>query len=233
MTYCNLKKNVVTTISVLILITIILDLNAQPNKRTNFWYFNDSIGLDFNSGAPVENFSGMAHSQHGGTSTMCDTNGNLLFYSNSKWIWNKNHEIMENGYAGPDQTTSYQGTICMPKPSSDSLYYVFKVGQRDEYNPMIYNTINLSNNNGLGKVIDTDTLDAGWDAVEHITSTYLLDKENYWIITRKYDTQKYAAFLVNSDGVNTEPVLSNAPELHQHTGPGFMKISHNKKYLVN
>jgi hypothetical protein len=84
-------------------------------------------------------------------------------------------------------------------------------------------------------VIDKDTLFAGWDASQQLTAIYLKNKKDYWIITRKYRQHKYAAFLVNHDGVETEPILSNAPVRNDPTmlNRGYMKVSYDKKYLAN
>jgi hypothetical protein len=135
----------------LLLLLLVQLINAQPNKRTNFWYFNDSIGLNFNSGVPVEDFSGMVHSHQGGASTICDTNGSLMFYSTGKWVWNRNHEIMEDGYGGASFYPGTQGALCMPKPDSDSLYYIFTSRHYESDNPMFYYIVNMASNNGLGQ----------------------------------------------------------------------------------
>jgi gliding motility-associated-like protein len=224
------KSHILLMLSVL----LVLLVNAQSNKRTNFWYFNDSNGLNFNSGAPVENFSGMAHSHHGGTSTMCDTNGNLLFYSTGKRVWNKNHLLMEGGFGGNDFYPGTQGALCMPKPGSDSIFYIFTSRYIDTENPQFYFTLNINDNNGNGKVIDIDTLLSGWDASQQLTAVYHPNKQDYWVLTRKYREHKYAAYFVNETGVNSEPVISTAPVRNESNmlNRGYMKVSYNKKYLI-
>ncbi len=225
----------IITIVVLLLILAGLNINAQPNKRTNFWYFADSVGLDFNSGVPVEDYSGIVYgSGTNGTSIMCDTNGNLLFYSNGKHVWNNEHQQMIGGYSGSQFQPGTQGALCMPVPNSDSLYYIFTAKSFQVSNPMFYYIINMSGNSGLGSVIDKDTLLSGWDASEQLTCSYKNNKKDYWVITRKYRESKYAAYLVSESGVSSEPVLSDAPDRIpiDNNNWGYMKISYNKKYLV-
>jgi len=222
---------------ILFILFLLIGLNAysQPNKRANFWFFADSVGLDFNSGVPVENtncqikdFTWMS------TSTMSDTNGNLLFYSNASYIWNKQHEIMDNSHTGPTYwTPGHQAAIAVPAPGSDSLYYIFTARFLDAPYPMIYYTINMAGDNGLGAQINVDTLDAGWDAASMVTGTYHKNKKDIWIITRKFHTSQYTAFRVNEDGVNPEPVLSHAPMRPlDDSNFGNMKVSYDKNYLV-
>jgi gliding motility-associated-like protein len=102
--------------------------------------------------------------------------------------------------------------------------------------PLFYYTVNINLNNGLGGIISTDTLLETWDAFEKITASYHKNKKDIWIVTRKFNNDSYAAFLVNSDGINTVPVLSPAPDRNPNSGPdiwGYMRISYDKKYLVS
>ncbi len=213
---------------------------SQPNKRTNHWFFDDNIGIDFNSGEPIQALPCPLDSiDWGSASIMSDTNGNLLFYSAGRNVYNVNHEKMENSWAGLDYVPGVQSALCMPKPGSDSLYYVFTA---NTFNIMLnqplnfYHTIDMSLNNGLGGIIDTDTLPNAWDASEQLNASYFKDKSGYWIIMRKYKGHKYAAYRVTAQGIDPNPVLTDAPNRYITYGDnpnyGFMKISYDKKYIV-
>jgi len=212
-----------------------IDLYSQSNKRTNFWFFEENLGLDFNSGVPIENTScQISGTGWAATSTMSDTSGNLLFYSNGAYVWNKNHQLMVNGSGGASYYAGSQAAICIPKPGTDSMFFIFTSRTLDNENPMFYYIIDMKANSGLGEVIDKDTLDAGWDAASMITGTYHKNKKDIWIVTRKFQTSQYAAFLVNEEGVNPEPILSTAPLRPLYdSNMGFMKISYDKKYLIS
>ena len=69
---------------------------SQPNKRTNFWYFGEYAGLDFNNGYPVTDNNGKIYINWEGCAVMCDTNGNLLFYTDGKNFWDRNHQKIIN-----------------------------------------------------------------------------------------------------------------------------------------
>ncbi len=159
---------VIRCLVVLPLLLLTLQLSSQPNKRTNQWFFAMNVGIDFNSGEPVEGFPcPLDNTSSGGTSTMCDTNGSLLFYSDGSYVYNKNHEEMENSWAGPDYEKGTQAALCMPKPGSDSLFYVFTTNRfRLNTNQLLnfYHTVDMSLNDGLGGILDTDTLPSAWDA---------------------------------------------------------------------
>jgi len=238
----NIKLIIIfNTKQVIILFFIFINicLYSQPNKRTNNWFFSDSIGIDFNSGEPVEGYPcPIDYSGWGSTSTMSDTNGNLLFYSDGNYVYNSEHEVMENSSAGPDYVPGAQSALCMPKPGSDSLYYVFtaNIFQLNDNQPLnFYHTIDITLNNGLGGIVDTDTLPNAWDASEQLNASYFKDKSGYWIIMRKYREHKYITYKVTSLGVDPDPVLSDAPNRYFPSGDpnmGYMKISYNKKYII-
>ncbi len=212
---------------------------AQPNKRTNFWYFSDHVGLDFNSGQPVEDPDGIVYSiRHEGSTVMSDTNGNLLFYCDGLQIWNKNNMWMKNDFGYPEITRTYQSTIAIQKPGFENHYYVFITSySAGQYRlPLFYYSIDMSMDNGLGEVIAIDTIVSAWDAAEKLTAAYHKNKQDIWIVIRKFVENSFASYLVTAEGVNPVPVLSPAPNRVLFWGPtnwGPMKISYDKKYLVS
>ena len=107
---------------------------THAQKQGNIWMFGQGGGLDFNSGSPVS-ISGSqifgnptetgdyAYSE--GCSSIADSSGSLLFYSNGEKVWNKNNAIMPNGNAIMGFYSSTSAALIIPMPSSDSLYYLF------------------------------------------------------------------------------------------------------------
>ncbi len=220
---------------ILVCLFISISLLSQPNKRTNFWYFSSHIGLNFNNGTPSEDTLSPVAGTRGSCSIMSDTNGSLLFYSDGRWVWSKDHQVMSNGYSGNSFIPGTQASICVPMPSSERLYYIFTSRSFEDDNPMFYYTVDMDANNGMGEVLDKDTLAAGWDAAEQLTAVYHKNKKDIWIITRKYREHKYASFLVSELGVDINPVLSPAPDRFSlnDLNWGFMKVAYNKKYLIS
>ncbi len=97
----------------------------------------------------------------------------------------------------------------------------------------------MEENGGLGGMSEEVLLSDAWDADEKICAVKHRNNEDYWVVLRKYMTNQYASFLVTEDGVNMHPVLSSAPDkkpqsnLHFLEFNGQIKISYDKKYLVN
>src|SRR5690606_37559289 len=95
-------------------------------QEHNIWYFGTYAGLDFNSGVPVALTDGQLNTMEGSAS-IADSNGNLLFYTNGVSVWNKNHEIMENGTGLMGDSSSIQSALIVLKPGSNTIYYIFTV----------------------------------------------------------------------------------------------------------
>ena len=61
--------------------------------EANIWYFGGNAGLDFNSGSPVA-LTGSQMSTEEGCSTISNSSGQLLFYTDGITVWDRNHNII-------------------------------------------------------------------------------------------------------------------------------------------
>ena len=96
------KNNFMLKISSLHIISFLIffSFHVIGQNQYNTWYFGDSAAVDFNSGIPVAlSNSGMYAFE--GCAGMCDSSGNILFYTNggdhAGWqggVWNRNHVLM-------------------------------------------------------------------------------------------------------------------------------------------
>src|SRR4030095_16264209 len=93
-------------------------------KRASQWLFGWKAGIDFSSGNPISStFSQMASIE--GSSSIADTSGSLLFYSNGESVWNKLQQPMSNGSGLMGDQSAAQSSLIVPLPESDSIYYLF------------------------------------------------------------------------------------------------------------
>jgi hypothetical protein len=60
------------------------------------------------------------------------TKGNYFFYTDGSYVYNKNHQIMSNGYGLLGSST--QSAIIVPKPRNPYVYYIFTVDEPNELN---------------------------------------------------------------------------------------------------
>ena len=87
--------SLLTITCLLLCVKMVVGQNSQIN-RTNHWYFGGQAGINFTSGTAVADTNGQL-SAYAGISSISDTLGNLLMYTEGQNIWNKNHQIMPNG----------------------------------------------------------------------------------------------------------------------------------------
>ena len=141
-----------------------ITINAQTNpdhKRAMHWYFGDKAGIDFSSGYPVSDTNGQMTVLEGNAS-IGDTNGNLLFYTDGKTVWNRNHILMMNGTGlGVGQNASpHDCAIIIPKPGDNNIYYIFTVdGWENQFqNGLRYHMVDMTLDNGKGAIIQKNQL---------------------------------------------------------------------------
>jgi len=208
-----------------------------PQNEANLWHFGKLAGFDFSNGQPELILNPMPPTP-GSTSTMCDTNGNLLFTTNGEAIWNRNNQIMLNGNDLEGTSKTSQGVLIVKKPGINQLYYVFTTSNSDNFPEstpgLYYSIVDMALDNGLGGVtMEKNILLAdAWDAAEKIVACRKENSKDIWVITRKFVEDGYAAFLLTPQGINPTAVFSQTYDKPNNDMWGNMKISPNKKHLV-
>lgn len=201
--------------------------------RTNHWIFPMGNRLDFTSGSPVTDTSSMTGEM--GTSSICDENGDLVFYSNGNKVWQANHVIMGGGnnLVGDPQAT--QSSIIVPSTHSATRYYLFVNDANAGPAGFNYYDVEMQLNGGNGGVVGpTNLLDT---ATEKMAATRHGNDKGYWVVAHGWENNAFHAFLVDENGVNTTPVTSNVGFAHLNSSgageeTGQMKISPDGEWLV-
>ncbi|MCF6170912.1 MAG: PKD domain-containing protein, partial [Bacteroidales bacterium] len=221
--------------TLLILLLIFSGLVVTAQNQANIWYFGDYAGLDFNTGVPV-NTHEINIGSASAISVMSDTNGNLLFCCNARRIVNRVGHTMPNGSNLLGFGFASMGTLIVQQPGSDHLYYVFTVSKEFPDNiGMYYSIVDMNLDGGLGDVTSDKNvpLVQAWAASNKLTSVRHANGEDVWIITRNFKTdQWYVAFLLTSNGLSTEGIISPVPWRTDMNNEGSMKVSPNKKYIA-
>ncbi|MEM6516101.1 MAG: T9SS type B sorting domain-containing protein [Bacteroidota bacterium] len=270
-----MKKNSIT-----FAFTVFLALTAFAQQEASFWYFGQNAGLRFDAtdGTVTALTDGQINTLEGCTS-ISDTTGNLLFYSDGQTVWNSDHNPMPDGsyFQGTgllgDPSSTSSGLI-VPKPEDDTKFYLFTVdephhdnanafpnqftggydsggsvpGSDDGFNNGFnYSLIDMNLEGGMGNVDTseknielisydpTDSEEIKYKCSEKITAVRADDCSSFWVITHFID--KYYAFKVDSDGVNTTPVISTVgPEVpisgYRRNALGYLKASPDGSKLV-
>ncbi|MDX9906873.1 MAG: gliding motility-associated C-terminal domain-containing protein [Bacteroidales bacterium] len=140
---------------------------------------------------------------------------------------------------GSDVMGSYRdGLIIVKWPGKDGLYYLFTSVDILLTSPgLYYSLIDMHANNGLGSVVEKNIyIEAGWDISSMIAAAKKDDSENVWVLVRKNEPPAFAAFLVDENGLNPDPVVSAVPlEIpypYWKSEIGQIKVTPDKSYLV-
>jgi gliding motility-associated-like protein len=208
--------------------------NIFSQNEANVWYFDNYCGMDFGSGMPEVLYNGQTHSGTT-TSTISDSLGNFLFCSDWGHVYS-NNGVIDNGTGMPNPGGS--GLAIVKWPGEEALYYLFTAANPNSSDQgFYYSIIDMKANNGLGKVIEKNILiEEGWDVCDRISVVKKENSENIWVIVRKNEPPAFASFLVDENGFNPEPVISNVPlglpSPYWESDHGEIKVSPDKKYLV-
>ncbi len=148
--------------------------------------------------------------------SICDENGNLLFYTNGIYIADKNGDTVLNGsnlspcpysdykyYVGIDIN---QGALFIPKPGSNDIYCLFHFSD-DTFNnkrpaTLYYSVIDKNANSGLGEVISKNNVfgkgtyrDGGFTACKHANG------RDYWLVMGQSSNNTFEKYLLTPDTI--------------------------------
>ena len=187
-------------------------------KRAEKWIFGQQgAGLDFACNPPFPFTGNIEFYSAEGCSSISDEEGNLLFYSNGTYVWNREHALMPNGSGmgvNPEcWGSSTQGALIIPHPTASNLYFLFtidctEVGQYTDDLGLRYSIIDMNLENGLGNVTDK-AIPLFGSVCEKLAAVYHQDGESVWVVVHEYGTDAFRAYLVDENGLNATPVISN------------------------
>lgn len=188
----------------------IYHINAQ--MEDNNWYFGDRAAISFTSGTPVA-LSNNASFTYDNSSTVSDSAGNLLFYTNGDTVWNKNNAVMYNGLGLLGSNNSGQCTIIVKQPQSNSIYYIFTNDQDNGPKGFRYSIVDLSQQGGLGAVTTKNVLLFA-PCTEKMAVTYDDITNSFWVLTHTWASSNFNCYKLSSTGLDTIPVVSTVGSLN-------------------
>ncbi len=232
------------------IVFLIHDGSCQ-DKRDYYWPFGSDQDLsvpdtqasefDFNNKPFEPSFreAGLEFDQN--NASICDKDGNLLFYTNGCAVANRNHEIMMNGdsiNAGNffdsfwlgDCGNGYPGrqdiTILPDPGNSEGYYLIHKPNYRDPTQNITirknlnYSYINMNFNNNLGEVLSKNIpFYEGELHYSYLTSISHINGKDWWIINPAIKENGYLTFLLTEFGIELDKVQQVGPELDpRYTG---------------
>ncbi|WGH75913.1 T9SS type B sorting domain-containing protein [Tenacibaculum tangerinum] len=217
----------------IVFIFLILSTSLSAQKEANIWYFGEYVGLDFNSGSPTLLLDGKLNTE-GGCATISDTNGKLLFYTDGRTVWNKNHQTMLNGTGLNGGNRSTHSALVVPKPSDLNKYYIFTVDDFIGNNGLQYSEVDMTLDGGLGGITSIKNVLLHTPTTEKITAIQSSVANEYWVVSHKWGNNEFIAFKVSSLGIDPNPVISAVGTTVNNDGAsiGQIKIAPNGKKIA-
>ncbi len=211
--------------------------------ETANWYFGNEAGIQFNADGSVTPVNKSSLTTFEGCASISDAAGDLLFYTDGITVYNRNHDLMENGSKLLGDSSSTQSALIVPHPDNSFLFYVFTVDTRpftkDPDLGLNYSVVDMRMDNGYGSVIEKN-INLLQDCSEKISAVVkdCFDR-SIWVLTlasengdaNRFDT--FHAFEVNATGVQTTAVKSPIAGLQFVDPRGYLKFSPDGNFLAS
>lgn len=203
-------------------------------KFADNWVFGN-FGIQFQDESVMIRHDFAPHDTRG-NGIISDKNGDLLFYSDGFNVWNKNHGLMPNGINlfTPYGTPKTDESIVIPKPGSESLYYLFTVNPQDgTSNSGLYtSTIDIRLDNGLGDLIVKGQKILN-SVSNRLTAVYHQNHKDVWLIVHEYNSNILSSFLITASGISASPVISKLGKPVTSSFNGQLKASPDGKKVAS
>jgi len=222
----------------ILLLFLFIFANAPANaQQANNWYFGNKAGLNFNTVPPTALLDGEMITNEG-CAVMSDNLGHLMFYTDGRKIWNKNHQVMPNGSGLMGHLSSTHSALVIPKPGNNNIFYLFTSDAYDNLGVAgyRYSEIDMTLNGGLGDISTVKNVLLYGPCSEKMTAASHANGIDTWLITKDPNNHNFRSFKITCNGLDLTPVISSVDPINNIlTGyrTGCMKISPDGTRLAN
>lgn len=180
----------------------------QGQPQHGFWAFGFGAGIDLNNGTPVPISTPLSTDE--GVTSICDANGQLLFFTNGETVWDRDHGVMPNGTGLFGHFSTSQSALIVPFPNDPQRFYLFTApsgaGIWNGQPNAAYSVVDMNANGGLGDVVTANVVLEG-PVTEKLTATRHANGRDVWVLYHRWNSDAYLAYLVTCQGVEG-PVVS-------------------------
>ena len=146
------------------------------------WYYDSYASLDFRDGLARFNTDSRMDA-FGSESSICDSDGNLLFYTDGRRIWNSQHILLVNAVF--ESQIKSRSTIILK--FAESIYAIVSISENDG---KLYSCIvEADNNNPLNANTSLTwsplPLGTDWTNLSVLSAVPTLEPNKYWLLTTK------------------------------------------------
>lgn len=208
--------------------------------EANNWYFGEFAGIKFNSNGTVTSLTDGQLNTLEGCASISNNTGELLFYTDGKKVYNRNHQIMINGSDLNGDSSTTQSATIVKKPGSLNLYYIFTLDSFAGPNGFCYSIVDMNLDNGNGAITSEKNVLIYTPSCEKIAVVKHSNNNDFWIITHGWGNNAFYAHLLTNNGLENNPVISTigyTPNVNFGSSMleaiGYLKISPDGTKLIN
>lgn len=216
----------------------------RSQKQQELWYFGDRAGIDFRSGTAVALTDQNVMTAYKASGVICDSTGNLLFFTNGQKIWDRNFQVMNNATGLDGDVGVTQPVIIIPWPEHDSLYFVFTIDviaimPDNSYTTkgLKYSIVNMNRSGGMGEATDVNYSLVS-PVCQKITAVRHSNGRDFWVIVHLWDSDEFYAYPVTAGGIGAPVVTAIGPVngggyTGQVNAYGYLKVSPDGQKLAS
>jgi hypothetical protein len=222
-------------------------------QHDGVWTFGTHGGLKFGASG-LQSFTSSVETR-ANSATISDASGNLMFYTDGNYVWDKNNNLMPGGInltnssapmfemQDPGNGWMADATAISMIPGSLTKYYIFSE-RRERVIPnlpgslchpakLYYSIVDMSLNSGLGEVTVKGVLvDTNVQKLTMVAGNNC----NIWLVTHEAEGGAYKSYEITSQGVNPQPVVSTTGSSLTNWGnvdvAGMLTVSPDRTKLV-
>ncbi len=154
-----------------------------------------------------------------GCGSISDRTGQLLFYTNGVSVWDRKHQVMPNGEDLNGDISATQSVIIVPRPLSDTLFYIFTVDKEGGKKGIQFSVVNMRERNGFGDVTEKNNKLFS-PVAEKLTAVKHKNNIDIWVMTHAWNSDSFLVYQVTPEGINQSPVISETGLSHSiNSGP--------------
>ncbi|WP_234736231.1 PKD domain-containing protein [Tellurirhabdus bombi] len=206
----------------------------RPQQQGAKWFFGGNAGLDFSGGGSPKPIDDSSINTAEGTSSISNSKGQLLFYTDGVTIYDKDGGVMKP--VNPADTAklggnanSTQSALIVPQPTCrgcEYLYHVYTTSEINGSKVLTYTVVDMRLNQGKGGIVNKNIPLAGSaESTERLASVRNDRDTTYWVISRDFGNNTFNVYHMTPAGLS-DPVKYQLGETQDTPtqGEGYLKI---------
>lgn len=215
------------------------DQSTDPGIQGMVW--------DWNTQNAEPEMLDLAYGVDNNNASICDKDGNLLFWSNGCAVINRDQEVMPNGdtlnwdafrevIGWSDCERGYPGTQnikIIPDPAYEDGFYIFHKawkynGQFEDITfELRHSYVDMQLDGGMGDVVYYDSvLYEGRTTLSNLEAVYTANREDWWLLQPIEEDSLFLIYRVSEEGIEQLPSQTASVYFADaRSGGGTMRIS--------